>query len=349
MKRSSSNRNSMACGRAGFTLVELLVVIAIIGILIALLLPAVQAAREAARRSQCNNNLKQIGLAILNYESARKIFPAGRYGCDQGLVTPASGVDRCKCGFDPARSHAASGFVIILPYIEGKTWYDNAKLDQGGIWRFDSPFYPAWWNDPVRRDLVTTRPAVYVCPSGAPAIKCVDCKSYGSVWRAEEMAGAIGSYAMSQGTYGPTQGVINGVNVDLTTIKCENTGMFMHKNPRNRRQLRDGTSKTFAAGEVRGADTNHGLNVWSYAYRYGPSLRTTKNPLNTPAGIPATSPGSECGYGPCWNGAFGSEHKGGANFLFVDGHVTFVSENIDQMTYDAAATIDKGETTTHIP
>ena len=66
----------------GFTLVELLVVIAIIGILVALLLPAIQAAREAARRTQCLNNLKQMGLAILNYESSRKCYPRGRWNLD---------------------------------------------------------------------------------------------------------------------------------------------------------------------------------------------------------------------------------------------------------------------------
>lgn len=102
--------------RGGFTLVELLVVIAIIGILVGLLLPAVQAAREAARRMQCSNNLKQIGLAALNYESANRAFPAG--GIWKGPTNAARGLRDLR-GSGWAWSYA------ILPYIEQTAAYNG--------------------------------------------------------------------------------------------------------------------------------------------------------------------------------------------------------------------------------
>jgi prepilin-type processing-associated H-X9-DG protein len=309
------------------------VVIAIIGILIALLLPAVQAAREAARRSSCTNNLKQVGLALHNFESAKKTFPAGRYGCDQGQVEPAT-PPSYQCGTDPAQSHAASGFVSILPFIEGNSEFALAKLNAGGIWRFDSGlYYPSWWNDPDRRQLISNRPAILVCPSGAPALTCTNCQSYSSgVWRTEEKAGAIGSYALSQGTYGASQ-------QGSATEKWLNNGMFIFRIKRHRKHLTDGLSKTFAAGEVYGADTNDGYNAWSYALRHGSALRSTELPIN----VPYNYAGAECRYGPCWNGAFGSHHSGGANFLYADGHVAYVSENVNQLAYRAASTIANGE------
>ena len=101
---------SFARRRCGFTLVELLVVIAIIGVLVALLLPAVQAAREAARRMRCTNNMKQLGLAVHNYHDTNKVFPASVYGykaCDPGGgVLP-----------DPLPL-AVSGWVATLPFFE---------------------------------------------------------------------------------------------------------------------------------------------------------------------------------------------------------------------------------------
>src|SRR5689334_22741074 len=104
--------------RPGFTLIELLVVIAIIGVLIALLLPAVQSAREAARRSQCTNNLKQLGLALHNYESSNGSFPPAGESTNYGTTPPSTQfVDG-----------SWSTFARILPYIEGGASYNAANF-----------------------------------------------------------------------------------------------------------------------------------------------------------------------------------------------------------------------------
>ncbi|PQO34661.1 DUF1559 domain-containing protein [Bremerella cremea] len=124
--------------RHGFTLVELLVVIAIIGVLIALLLPAVQQAREAARRMQCSNNHKQIGLAMHNYHDTYNSFPAGTYGCCWGTWQ-----------------------VSILPYVEQNNLYENYNVDD----KYGSaPRYGSTEN----LDVTSQRLEAFTCPSDTP-------------------------------------------------------------------------------------------------------------------------------------------------------------------------------------
>jgi len=296
-----------ACLLRGFTLVELLVVIAIIGVLIALLLPAVQAAREAARRAQCVNNLKQIGLALHNYHDSLKTFPPGRLGLD-GVI-------------------ATSGFVLLLPFVEEPGLYELGQWDDGGIWNDKDPS----WMDAPRLQLIAARPEVYVCPSDTadPVLN-----SAASTW-GTPIPPATGSYALNQGNIGPPG---TGSNV-----KYDNTGLFMYHGTRSMREIVDGLSQTMLGGEVSdghlaGNCPDDGSkysnkNAWTRATRLNSCLRTTYNPVNT---LPCNGERTSTGV----NGAYSSKHPSGANFVFADGHVTFLNENIDQNIYEALSTRD---------
>ncbi|MEX0642717.1 MAG: DUF1559 domain-containing protein [Pirellulales bacterium] len=309
----------------GFTLVELLVVIAIIGVLVALLLPAIQAAREAARRAQCVNNLKQIGLALENYEGTKKEFPAGRSGCDGATSPPCNSVSRMK--------HGASGLVMLLPYLEESQLFDLAHFDDGGIW--NDYYTPHWWQDADRMKVVNSRPQVFVCPSSSALPVLTDTIQY-TVVGTSSFTAATGTYGLCQGTMGASA---------TGNAKYKNNGLFYYATHKRRKAITDGTSKTISCGEFVDADGQMrdladsskrcNAGYWSFALYTDGAMRSTENSLNT---LPCTGSVYD-NYGYRANGAFGSEHPGGGHFAFADGHVLFVSDNIDLDVYRAASTI----------
>jgi prepilin-type N-terminal cleavage/methylation domain-containing protein/prepilin-type processing-associated H-X9-DG protein len=298
--------------RQGFTLVELLVVIAIIGILIALLLPAVQAAREAARRMQCSANEKNIALALAAYENTHGTFPPSRVGCD--------GSPRCTHTYQRV---GTSGLVTILPHLEQQAVYDMFDFTIG-------PWYPAvfgmaWF--PTNKDAIAQRPPVYVCPSDESPPYSEKTKNTGGIDYGVTRV-AVGSYALVAGTIGASEGG------PTDQMKYRNTGTFFNLYPVKLREVTDGLSKTMFVGEVVESYTDDSSNRWSISARELDVHRSTANPLNTPPRQGDTF--TTNGITP--NGAFASRHPGGANFSFGDGHVQFLDDNIDFRLYRAMST-----------
>jgi prepilin-type processing-associated H-X9-DG protein len=305
----------------------LLVVIAIIGILVALLLPAIQAAREAARRMSCSNNLKQIGIAEQNYEATNKRFEFARLGPDATtskevvLVGLPSG-KRASGGKGYQRG-GASGFVMLLSFIENQTLFDLFDLDGDGIWPSSASNLSSW-HTPDKDKAIATRPAFYVCPSDQS-------NPIPDKYLSQTFQPATGSYAYSVGHRG-----INKFGVDACLVKHHNTGMHMYWNTVKRTKILDGTSKTFSVGEVVESHTDSSSNIWSMGFRFADCFRTTEVPLNTPQGVDSAVAGDNPG---SFNGAFASYHPGGAHFVYVDGHVDFISDDIDLDTYQNLSTI----------
>jgi prepilin-type N-terminal cleavage/methylation domain-containing protein len=319
--------------RPGFTLVELLVVIAIIGILVALLLPAIQAAREAARRSQCSNNLKQIGLAVLNYETSRKSLPQGSL---------AARVDR-------EGPYYTTWSVDILPYLEEQNLYD--------IWDSSVPLEHA--NNKKLRE--TFLPA-YMCPSdiNMEALIVPETGPGGSEYGA--------SYGYAPGSYRAMSGYSLGENGDLYwdnplnatflnakkmplewrgpmhTGSREVTSVQRKLNPVKLQQITDGISRTMLAGEYHTLTRKGRHTLWPYAYSgYNQSGAFAESRTL----IPDLDQCEAIGGGGAFTclRAWGSLHAGGViQFALVDGSVRPVIQEIDMQLFVAAATIANGET-----
>jgi len=278
--------------RPAFTLVELLVVIAIIGILIALLLPAVQAAREAARRMQCTNNLKQLGLSLHNYHDTFKCFPVASIKYD----VP---------NFSNNVRHWTWG-AFVLPYMEQKPLYDGLRMDE-------RTFGQAWADNPDGRDLCKTPLETYVCPSG----KSRNPNTKRNNWAGANNGPGVSNYVACAGIGDPWNG-----GVDPPKPR-DSGGVFYINSARMFQDITDGTSNVFAIGER--SDRCH-AGYWPGINNTDGNGTGTTYAVVAVCRYKMNHPDEkEAG---CYRG-FDSFHPDGANFLLCDGSVRFISELIE--------------------
>jgi len=296
--------------RQGFTLIELLVVIAIIAILVALLLPAVQQAREAARRTQCKNNLKQIGLALHNYEETYGLFPAGGYWNNQGF-------------------QQASVLAHILPFMEQSVIFNQIPFENAPGNNVNNAVDS---NGTLLRTIFQV-PA-YLCPSDTAG------SNFNGVSTVQNYAGSKGASNAGEPAAGHTTGgAVACPNKYLSYRRGGTSGSgvsgIFHRNSRSckMRDVTDGLSNTIFVGEVRPECSNHIRNGW-LASNNGQGMFGTLAPMNLDTCSTDNSTG--CGWLNNWTEEFGfkSRHVGGCQFLFGDGSVHFLSENIDHDTYN---------------
>jgi len=309
----------------GFTLVELLVVIAIIGILVALLLPAVQAARESARRVQCVNNLKQIGLALQNYHSTHDRFPTGETDLH---------------GWGSA----------LLPYLEQQTVYDMIDQERPGWPRtnVEAVFLVTYYPDHV--EALKTQLPVYRCPSSANA----------PTYNGHGECGVDPDFPAY--CYGILEYVaIAGSDIEPPHVGSVR-GTFFKDSMIATKDVTDGTSNTLAIGEYSGMTTGQVFNDfdgtsdnamgWDIIAFGGNGAaqvwpcKTIAFPPNSPyfyCGYPASHPDycGECIFNVISRAVLKSEHPGGIQVVFLDGHVDWLSDSIDMIHFKNLA--DRGD------
>jgi prepilin-type N-terminal cleavage/methylation domain-containing protein/prepilin-type processing-associated H-X9-DG protein len=330
--------NSFRSQKRGFTLVELLVVIAIIGILVALLLPAIQAAREAARRSQCVNKMKQLGLAVLNYESARKVLPyANTPNLTQPLKTGAcAGAAGSAVASNGLRHHSI--FSFILPYIEEQAVYDQIKFNFD--W-FDTAVNSSTgkkYVDAFSRDIDT-----FVCPSteNRPNTFTAD---YNVISRIDqtEYCSKIDATVASKRPVDKLLGMLTDTQNSIRKVSdgMSHTIMFVESAGRPNHYVKGRTLKNLM-WEENSALKQPGLGGGLTDYQWGDGgsaadgsdgLYIVWNKTTAPGPMP-TSIAADCPMNSVvmncdnYKGVY-SFHSGGSNIVFGDGSVQFVKEDV---------------------
>ena len=307
--------------RPGFTLVELLVVIAIIGILVALLLPAIQAARESARQSQCRNNLRQIGVALSNFESSKRQFPSGGQGTLPGTNVTSYDLH--------------STFTLLLPFLEATTQADLMNLK----FAYNDKRWP-------NNQLATkTRIDTLLCPTNAHSE--LDPQAYGQT-----------DYVPTVHTdIDPTTGIsdnvtrldgalaLGGTRIARITDGTSHTIAIAEDSPVNYEtvfpfivshvpdpvitagNIADTAPPSNSRATNRWAEPDNGIGISGPANATAASLRGVINNNNTPEGGPADCPWANNNCGP--NTEIFSYHPNGANVLLCDGSVQMLRDAID--------------------
>jgi prepilin-type N-terminal cleavage/methylation domain-containing protein/prepilin-type processing-associated H-X9-DG protein len=314
----------------GFTLVELLVVIAIIGVLVALLLPAVQAAREAARRTQCMNNLKQLALGIHNYHDANRVFPAGARS-----------------------SNNLAWRCFILPFIEEQGLHD--LMESYGT--FNTGIYRGLTNNEGtnRANLIATMKVnTFVCPSSEYLLstKSSNALTDGRIPYVSHYLGVAGALDQIAGTSRYYTSKYAGSPQAIDPIKEDYGGFalngILHINSSVKgKSITDGFSKTLILGEK----WNGAVDGWTCGAFIGgtgdpitgkhdgvhtratPAIKNVRFSINYPDSLVESA--NEV--------AFSSRHPGGAQFAFADGAVVFVQEDIEMSLYRGLCSRNEGE------
>jgi len=324
--------------RTAFTLIELLVVIAIIATLIGLLLPAIQKAREAANRAKCQNNLKQLGLACLNYESANGVLPPAGHGYGFGSGTR-----------DPLLSNQ-SGLVFILQYLEQNalytSWdqttcssyaYQGGNPNNVGIWLGNAPGSSGSLGNPsaANQTLAATPIKAYQCPSEIGGNMTLAGANYGVTLTA---TGVKTNYDFIVNLSGSTT-----CNWWASLKASSSTGIYIYgeNSMTKMTDILDGTSNTLAMGETTYSVADGNGNGWAFRGWVTGGMDPSWQGINIWG---ASGEGQLAQYYSA-----GSLHPGGANFVVADGSVHFVNQSTSAAVLGQLCTYRGGEVVGNMP